>query len=277
MPDRGTFPRYSTARDARGFAGISARATQLLAADPRGRRSRPAFGRARAAERDRRLGRQERLGRFARRCPRAGAALFLVRRILRRPEFLGQVERAGIVAAGKLDQRRDPAFDRRVGGEQVGEALARIVDAHFHDGGGGAFQFAAALDLAQRRDHGVGVLGQFDRAGVGEIFALARQREADHHREQPGHRDQRDGDDDRDAGAALAAVAVAGGAAAAPAPAALEHHAEQQFGEEADNAGDDHGDHQHAHVAVADMGQLVAEHRLDLGVVEVVEQAGASP
>ena len=60
--------------------------------------------------------------------------------------------------------------------------------------------------------------------------------------------------------------------AAAPAPAALEHHPEQQLGEEADHAGDDHGDHQHAHVAVADMGQLVAEHGLDLGVVEVVEQ-----
>ena len=51
---------------------------------------------------------------------------------------------------------------------------------------------------------------------------------------------------------------------------------EQQFGEEADNAGDDHGDHQHAHVTVANMGQLVAEHGLDLLVVEVVEQPAAS-
>ena len=53
-------------------------------------------------------------------------------------------------------------------------------------------EFAAAFDLAQRRDHGVRILGQFDRAGVGEIFALARQREADDDRQDPGHRDQRD-------------------------------------------------------------------------------------
>ena len=33
-------------------------------------------------------------------------------------------------------------------------------------------KLATALDLAQRRDHRVGVLGEFDRAGVGEIFAL---------------------------------------------------------------------------------------------------------
>ena len=43
------------------------------------------------------------------------------------------------------------ALDRRVRVEQVGEALARIVDAHLHDGGGRAWQFAAAIDLAQRR------------------------------------------------------------------------------------------------------------------------------
>ena len=49
---------------------------------------------------------------------------------------------------------------------------------------------------------------------------------------------------------------------------AVEHHAEEQFGEERDRAGDDHRDHHHAHVAVADMGQLVGEHGLDLGVVE---------
>ena len=33
------------------------------------------------------------------------------------------------------------------------------------------------------------------------------------------------------------------------------------------------GDHQHADVAVADVGQFVAEHRLDLGVVEPLQQA----
>ena len=46
-----------------------------------------------------------------------------------------------------------------------------------------------------------------------------------------------------------------------------------KFGEEADNARDDDRDHQHPHVAVADMGQLVAEHRFDLLVVEMIEQS----
>ena len=97
-----------------------------------------------------------------------------------------QRERAGIVAAGELDQRRDPALDRRMGVEQLAEALARIVDAHFHHRGGRARQFAAAFDLAQRRDHGVGILGELDRAGIGEEFARARQREADDEGEQIG-------------------------------------------------------------------------------------------
>ena len=129
--------------------------------------------------------------------------------------------RQGVAArAGRDRGRRRTGPARRSGFRSAGwvanrsaKPVAGVVDAHFHDRGGRAFQLAAALDLAQRRDHGVGVLGQFDRAGVGEILALARQREADHDREQPRHRDQRDGDDDGDAAAALAAVAARTGAA----------------------------------------------------------------
>ena len=112
------------------------------------------------------------------------------------------------MATGKLNQRRHAAFDRRMGGKKIGKALAGVVDAHLHDRGGCIFQFAAAFDLAKRGDHGVRILGQLDRSGVGQILALPRQREADHHRKKPRHRDQRDGDDDGSA-AALAAVAVA--------------------------------------------------------------------
>ena len=108
-----------------------------------------------------------------------------------------------------LHQRLDARVDRGMRGKQVREAFARIVDAHLHHGGGRGMQFAAILDLAQRRDHGVRVLGQFDRARVGEKLALARQREADHDREKPRNRDQRDRDHDRNSGAALAAIAVA--------------------------------------------------------------------
>jgi hypothetical protein len=41
-----------------------------------------------------------------------------------------------------------------------------------------------------------------------------------------------------------------------------------------DDAGDDHGDHHQPDVAIADMGQLMGDHRLDLGVVELLDQAG---
>ena len=58
------------------------------------------------------------------------------------------------------------------------------------------------------------------------------------------------------------------------AEAVIEPQAKHQFGEERHDAGDDDGDHHHAHVAVADMGQLVAEHGFDLGIVEPVEQSG---
>ena len=54
------------------------------------------------------------------------------------------------------------------------------------------------------------------------------------------------------------------GAAEAAVIARLEEQAEHHLAEERDHAGDHHRDHQHAHVAVADMGEFVAEHGLDL-------------
>src|SRR5262249_49560645 len=58
----------------------------------------------------------------------------------------------------------------------------------------------------------------------------------------------------------------------APANPALEQQAEDELGEKRDHPGDDHRDHQHAHVAIADVGQLVAEDRFGLGVVERIDQ-----
>ena len=165
-----------------------------------------------------------------------------------------------------LHDRRDPVVDRRMGREQVGEAGARIVDAHLHHRRGRAFELAAAFDLAQRRDHGVRILGQLDGAGVGEVFAFARQREADDDREQPGHRDS--------------ASAMTMASTTPPEPLLLlllllrcrapsgnppwNNSAEHHLGEERDHARDDDRDHQHAHVAVADVRQLMAEHGLEL-------------
>ena len=55
-----------------------------------------------------------------------------------------------------------------------------------------------AGDLAQRRDHGVGVLGQLDRAGIGEEFALARHGEAERDGKQAGDEEDRDRDQNED-------------------------------------------------------------------------------
>ena len=174
--------------------------------------------------------------------------------------------------AGEADERVDAFLDRRVRREEIGEARARVVDAHRHEARRHARELALAGYLHQGRDHRVGVLGQLDGARVGEVLARTRQREADHQRERPGERDQRQRDQDRDEGAAAALLRIrtarrARGRRAAPA----RHHvepAEDELAEERDHAGDDdRGDH-HAHVLVADVRQLVPQHRLELGVVE---------
>ena len=77
----------------------------------------------------------------------------------RRLFFLGgrRIERARIATAGEFHQRFGAAVDRRMRRENIGKALTRIVDAHFHHRRGRARQFAAAFDLAQSRDHRIGI------------------------------------------------------------------------------------------------------------------------
>src|SRR5262249_45963064 len=151
-----------------------------------------------------------------------------------------------------------------------------------------------AGDLLQRRDHGVGVLGELDRAGIGEIFALARYGEAERDGEEA--RDDEDGDRDQDeddrAAAALAAAfpAAAARAAAAPAPAPPRaaaaaapaaaatreqdpRTADDEVADQRDDADENGSDDQELDVAVLDMRQLVGEHRFELGVVERVDEA----
>ena len=65
-----------------------------------------------------------------------------------------------------------------------------------------------ALDLAQRADQRVGVLGQLRRARVGQELARARQRQPDQGRDAPGDEDDGNGEDDRQDGAAATAAAA---------------------------------------------------------------------
>ncbi len=169
------------------------------------------------------------------------------------------------MAAGKLHQRRDAAVDRGMGGEQVGKALARIVDAHFHHRGGRAF--------AVRR--GPSILRSAEIMASGFLVSSTEPASARNSRLRDSAKRITIDSSHATAISAIAMtmamppapplpVAVAASAAAAPAQAALEQQPEHHFGEEGDHAGDDHRDHQHAHVAVADVGQFVAEHGLDL-------------
>ena len=109
-----------------------------------------------------------------------------------------QCDRSGIVAAGEFDQRRNAGLDARMGVEQFAKTFTRIIDAHFHHRGRRAGQFAAAFDLAQRRDHGVGILGELHRTGIGEEFTRARQRQPDDERQHVSDDEEADGDEDRD-------------------------------------------------------------------------------
>lgn len=73
-----------------------------------------------------------------------------------------------------------------------------------------ALEAGPALDLAQGRDHGVGVLGQLHRPRVGDIFTGAREHHADHDRQ--GEADGGEGQADQDQGHGVLVVAPAAGA-----------------------------------------------------------------
>ena len=149
----------------------------------------------------------------------------------------------------------------------------RMVEEHLLDLGG-RLDLGMAGDALQRADHGVGVLGELDSAGVGQIFALARHGEAERDGEQAGEEEDGDGDQDEDECATAATTAPAR-AAAAPAdrPQDGARRTHQDVADQRDDADEHGGDDQQLHVAVLDVGELVGEHRLELGVVEGVHQA----
>jgi hypothetical protein len=94
--------------------------------------------------------------------------------------------------------------------------------------------------------------------------------EPDHDRQNPDHDDDRDSDNNSEAGPPLAI-------AAARSPPATPHHVleenpEYEFAKERNHACDHHRDHQHAHVAVTDVGEFVPEYGLHFLIVECVDQ-----
>ncbi len=172
----------------------------------------------------------------------------------------GACDRPGVAPAGELHQRRDAVADRRMGRHQGGQRIVRRVleEQRAHLGrdlrhGGMAF------DLAQRRDHRIGVGGQFHRPRIGQEFPVARQRHAQRGRQQPGERDHQHADDRRPAGIAGIAARPASRRAAAGARDAPRagHHVEA----ERDDADEDRRDQPQPRIAVADMAEFMGQHR----------------
>jgi len=178
---------------------------------------------------------------------------------------LGAFGAVDLERTGHQHQRRDPLLDRRMGGEQAREPrlLRRIVQEH-------AAQLVRRLELrlarhlAQGRDHGVRVLGQLHRPGVGHIFPRPRQGHADDGGQ--AEADHADGQSDQDQRHGVLVVPAA-------AAAHIEQAAEHQFGHHADDPCEDRGDHHGPHVLVDDVGQLMRQDALHLVAVQGLHQA----
>ena len=158
-----------------------------------------------------------------------------------------------------------------MGGEEI-RGRARIVDAHLHDAGRHPVELSPAVDLEQRGDERIGFLREFHRARIGQERAGAHEGEADHDGQEPGERDaggERDGDRRERRPAAPAPRRARGPAGPAHAAQAADH----ELGHEGDDAGDDDRHDDHPDVVVADMRELVREHRLDFVLVEGVDEA----
>ena len=104
---------------------------------------------------------------------------------------------------------------------------------------------------------------------------MERASEADQHGGAPAQRDDEQGDQNGERRAAIASSAiVAFGAMRREAERKIPA-TDRQIGDEGENAGEDHGDHEKLNVAVANVGQFMREDRLELGVGQIPRQTAS--
>ena len=126
-----------------------------------------------------------------------------------------------------------------------------------------------AGDLRERLLEAVRVAGQLDRRRVGEVLALAADRQLDEPRDDRGEDREDDREEEHDHHQSPTALVPI----AAPATTAPEREAQEEVGHQGDRA-DEHGDEQgEPDVEVADVGELVADDALELLAIELLEQA----
>ena len=121
------------------------------------------------------------------------------------------------------------------------------------------------LEPLERERHALGVARDLGRGGVGQVLAPSRERELQQRRgDRREDRGREHADQDERVAAAVAAVA---------ARAAEERQPQDEVGDERDHADEHRGEAHQAHVAVADVRDLVREHALELATRHRVEQA----
>src|SRR5680860_876492 len=156
-----------------------------------------------------------------------------------------------------LAQALDPLLDRRVGGEEAGDALALeglddverlgcLVDLHWD-------VRRPLLEAQQGAGQRLGVAADRRAAGVGRVLALARDRELDDARGDRRQQDHRQRGDQAERRVVVVAEP--------------EHH----VGEVGDRGADRRGDRLDQDVAVLDVRQLVREDAAQLVIGEQVE------
>ena len=248
-----------------------------------GSRARDLAG-ARRAELDRRTARQERLAARVRRPigPPARPAAALPPRLLGERFFavveLRHRDRPRIVAAGDAHQRLDARVDRRVGGEQIVNS-SRGLSTHI----------SITAEVAPSSSPRPSILRSAEIIASGFLVSSTEPASARNSRERDSAKRMTT---ERNQASAISAIAIRM-ARSRRRPCGRCRREEPPTAQPTSrrgttarktisatneiDAGDDDRDHHHAHVAVADVGEFVAEHRLDLGVVERCEQAASSP
>ena len=97
--------------------------------------------------------------------------------------------------------------------------------------------------------------------------------EADQQRGAPAQRDDRQRDQNGKAGAIVASAILLSRRAIGREAEGKIPAADREIGDKGENAGEDHRDDHQLRVAISDMGQLMRQHRLDLGVGEFGDQS----
>src|SRR5918997_3331337 len=168
-----------------------------------------------------------------------------------------------------LAQDLYPLLHGRVGGEEAPgallELLDRVRDVEVRGRPVGRLKdLAVAGYLLQGVGQSFRVAGELDGGGVGEVLALAGDRELYQPREDRGQDGEQDGDDEHDD---LRLPPALSASAAEP------EAAQEEVGDQDRGADEDANEHRVADVEVADVGHLVRDDALQLVPIQLLQKS----